>query len=242
MGRSLRTTVRWPVAHDGTVAPGRLPLLVFAPGFRSSGSTYAALLDELARSGIVVAAPEFPGESSALPGVAVESDLDNEPCDMEFVASSLEHDPPPPLRRALEGAPLIVGGHSDGAAAAAGAGYASTCSSIPIRAVVALSANDVPMTGASRFGTPPALLAMTGTADEVNPVAHTRALYQDAPTPAWLVTIDGGDHLGTFTTDPDLPRIAAMIADFASAVAGGDAAARGRFVHAAGGRIHLQSR
>jgi alpha-beta hydrolase superfamily lysophospholipase len=238
----MRTTVRWPVAHDGTVAPGRLPLLVFAHGFRASGSTYATLLDELTRSGIVVAAPEFPGESSALPGAAVESDLVNEPCDMEFVAASLENDPPPILRRALVDAALIVAGHSDGGTAAAGAGYSSTCSSVPIRAVVALSAGSVPMTGASRFGAPPALLAMTGTADEVNPIAHTRALYQDAPTPAWLVTIDGGDHLGTFTTDPDLPRIAAMIADFTFAVADGDTAARGRFVNAAGGRIHLQHR
>ncbi len=234
--------MRWPVGQDRTVAPGRLPLLVFVHGFRASGSTYAALLDELTRSGIVVAAPEFPGESSALPGSAVESDLVNEPCDMEFVASSLENTPPPALRRALEGAPLIVGGHSDGATAAAGAGYSSTCSSIPIRAVVALSANNVPMTGASRFGTPPALLAMTGTADEVNPIAHTQALYQGAPVPAWLVTIDGGDHLGTFTTDPDLPRIGAMIADFIFTVADGDTAARRRFTNAAGGRIHLQDR
>ena len=217
-------------------------MIVFAHGYRVSGSTYAALLDDLTRSGIVVAAPEFPGESSAFPGPAVESDLVNEPCDMEFVASSLESNPPPPLRRAMHNAPLIVAGHSDGATAAAGAGYASTCSSVPIRAVVALSAEDVPMTGASRFGTPPVLLAMTGSADEVNPVAHTQALYQHAPTPAWLVTIDGGSHLGTFTTDPDLARIAAVIDDFTLMVADGDTAARSRLVNAAGGRLHLQSR
>ncbi len=241
-GRSLRTTLRWPVAQDGQVAPGRLPLMVFAHGYRVSGSTYSALLDDITRAGIIVAAPEFPGESAALPGPAVESDLVNEPCDMEFVASSLESNPPPELRRALQGSSLIVAGHSDGATAAAAAGYTSACSSVPIRAVVALSANDVPMTGASRFGTPPALLAITGTADEVNPVAHTQALYQHAPSPAWLVTIDGGSHLGTFTTDPDLARIATTIADFAFAVADGDPAARARLGAAAGLRIHLQSR
>lgn len=241
-GRALHTTVRWPVSPSGQVAPGRLPLIVFAHGYNVSAATHSAMLDDLTRAGIVVAAPEFPGESSALPGPAVESDLVNEPCDMEFVAASLERDPPAALRRALQNAPLIVAGHSDGATAAAAAGYTSACSSVPIRAVVALSAEDVPMTGASRFGAPPVLLAMTGTADEINPVGHTLALYQHVPAPAWLVTIDGGSHLATFTTDPDLARIDAMIADFASLAATGDTTARARLAQAAGGRVHLQAR
>jgi pimeloyl-ACP methyl ester carboxylesterase len=234
--------VRWPVSQTGQVAPGALPLIVFAHGYNVSAATYSVMLDDLTRAGIVVAAPDFPGESTALPGPAVESDLVNEPCDMEFVAASLERDPPAPLRSALQNAPLIVAGHSDGATAAAGAGYASTCSSVPIRAVVALSAEDVPMTGAFRFGTPPALLAMTASDDEINPVANTLALYQHVPTPAWLVPIDSGRHLDTFTTDADLGRVGALIADFVFMMANGDTAARARFASSAGGRIHLQSR
>ena len=139
-------------------------------------------------------------------------------------------------------APLIIAGHSDGATAAAFAAYASTCSSVPIRAVVALSPDDVPMTGAFRFGRPPALLAVTGTADEVNPLAHTLGLYQHVPGQAWLVTIDGGSHLGTFTTDPDLARISATIADFVFMTSDGDASARTRLMHVADGRVHLQYR
>jgi pimeloyl-ACP methyl ester carboxylesterase len=241
-GRTLRTIVRWPVSQTGLVAPGHLPLLVFAHGFRQSSATYSAMLDELTRAGIVVAAPEFPGESAALPGPAVESDLVNEPCDFEFVAASLARNPPPDLRASLQNPLLIVAGHSDGATAAAGAAYASMCSSVPILGVVALSVNDVPMTGARRFGNPPALLAMTGTADEVNPTAHTFALYQHAPTPAWLATVNGGNHLATFTSDPDLARTDAIIADFALMVANGDTAARLRLQRAGGGRIQLQSR
>jgi hypothetical protein len=241
-GRSLHTTLRWPVSRTGVVAPGRLPLVVFGHGYRVSAATYFALLDGLARSGIVVAAPEFPGESSALPGSEVESDLVNEPCDMEFVAASLEGNPPAGLRVALHDAPLIVAGHSDGATAAASAAYSSSCSSIPIRGTVALSVNDVPMTGAYRFGTPPALLAITGSADEVNPVSHTVALYEHAPKPAWLVTIAGGSHLGTFTTDPDLARIEAIIADFVVLVSAKDPNASARLDAAAGGRIAIQSR
>jgi pimeloyl-ACP methyl ester carboxylesterase len=245
-GRALRTTLRWPVSRDGRVAAGQLPLVVFAHGYNVSAATYSVLLDNLARAGIIVAAPEFPGESTAYPGPAVESDLVNEPCDMEFVAASLEHNPPPQLssalQHALEHAPLIIAGHSDGATAAAFAAYASTCSSVPIRAVVALSPDDVPMTGAFRFGRPPALLAVTGTADEVNPLAHTLGLYQHVPGQAWLVTIDGGSHLGTFTTDPDLARISATIADFVFMTSDGDASARTRLMHVADGRVHLQYR
>jgi alpha-beta hydrolase superfamily lysophospholipase len=241
-GRDLHTTVRWPVSQSGQVAPGGLPLIVFAHGYNVSAATYSVMLDDLTRAGIVVAAPDFPGESTALPGPAVESDLVNEPCDMELVATSLERNPPVPLRGALQNAPLIVAGHSDGATAAAAAGYASTCSSVPIRAVVAMSADDVPMTGAFRFGRPPALLAMTGSDDEINPVANTLALYQHVPTPAWLVPIDGGRHLATFTTDADLGRIGALIADFVFMMANGDAAARARLANSAGGRLHLQSR
>ena len=188
-----------------------------------------------------MAAPEFPGESTAYPGPAVESDLVNEPCDMEFVAASLERNPPAALRAVLPQAPFIVAGHSDGATAAAWAAYASTCSAVRIQAVVALSPDDVPMTAAYRFGTPPPLLAMTGVADEVNPLPHTLALYQHTPSPAWLVTVDGGTHLGTFTTDPDLARIDGMIADFVFKVADHDATAAARFARDGGGRINVQS-
>ena len=241
-GRVLRTTVRWPVAQNGHVASRRLPLVVFAHGYDVSSGTYSLMLDDLTRAGLIVAAPEFPGESTAYPGPAVESDLVNEPCDMEFVAASLERHPPAALRRVLPHAPLIVAGHSDGATAAAWAGYASTCSTVPIRAVVALSPDDVPMTGAFRFGKPAPLLAMTGTADEINPLAHTLALYGHVLAPAWLVTVDGGSHLGTFTTDPDLARVDAMIADFVFMIADHDAGAGRRFEQTAGGRIQLQSR
>jgi pimeloyl-ACP methyl ester carboxylesterase len=217
-------------------------LIVFAHGYNLSAATYAVMLDDLTRAGIVVAAPEFPGESTWYSGPAVESDLVNEPCDMVYVAASLEREPPPALRTALRNAPLTVVGHSDGADAAASAGYASSCSSVPIHGVVALSADDVPVTDSFRFGNPPPLLAMSGNADEVTPTTRTLALYQQVPGPAWLVTIDGGSHLGTFTTDPDLPRISRMIADFVFMVSNRDNSARVRLTRSAGGRVHLQSR
>ena len=241
-GRQLRTTLRWPVSATGTVAPGVLPLMVFAHGYATTAATYSTLLDDLARSGVVVAAPELPGESTAYPGPPVESDLQNEPCDLGFVGDWLERHPPAGLAAALTSAPVIVAGHSDGATAAAWAAYVSSFSSAPIRAVVALSANDVPMTEAFRFGPAPALFAISGTADEVNPLAHTVALYRHVPGPAWLLTLAGGDHEGTFTTDPDLARTAGLVGDFVAVVARGDLAARTALGAGGGGRFVLQSR
>jgi predicted dienelactone hydrolase len=75
---------------------------------------------------VIVAAPELPGESAALVGSPSESDLANEPCDLEFVADSVEHEPPAGLAGAVARAPLVFAGHSDGATAAAAAGYSPT--------------------------------------------------------------------------------------------------------------------
>jgi len=241
-GRMLRTTVLWPTTRGGVVAPGPHPLVVFAHGYATSAATYTALLDDLVAAGFVVGAPELPGESSALPGPPVEADLVNEPCDLEFVASSIERSAPRAIAADVVGTPLVLAGHSDGATAAAAAAYTSHCPGPPPRAVVALSPDDVAMTGAYRFGAPPPLLAATGTADEINPVAHTLALWNHVPAPAWLLTVDGGSHLGTFTADPDRSRVDAIIVDFVLAVAEHDAAATARLASASTGRVHVRRR
>jgi len=241
-GRVLHTTVLWPVSANGVLAPGRHPLVVFAHGYATSVATYADLLTDLVAGGLVVAAPELPGESSALPGPPVESDLVNEPCDLEFVAASIERTPPRQIASAINGAPLVLAGHSDGATAAAAAAYASQCAGPAPSAVVALSPDDVPMSGAYRFGAPPPLLAATGTADQINPIAHTLALWQHVPTAAWLLTVDGGSHLGTFTTDPDRRLVDAVIVDFVLAEVEHDATATARLSADARGRLHLRRR
>ena len=212
--RILRTVIRWPVTRAGSLAPGRHPFVVFAHGYAVESSTYSRLLDDLAAAGIIVAAPEFPGESAALAGPPNESDLVNEPCDLEFVAASLEGEPPLALAGALAHAPLVFAGHSDGATAAAWAGYSTLeCTGPKPAAIVALSSDDIRSQDVLR-GSSPALLAATGTDDEINPVANTVSLWLHVPRPAWLLTVEGGTHLGTFTTDPDRTRVDALIAAF----------------------------
>ena len=85
--RNFETVIRWPVTPAGDLIPGRLPVVVFAHGYAVQTSTYAALLDDMAAAGMIVAAPELPGESAALLGSPNEADLVNEPCDFEFVAA-----------------------------------------------------------------------------------------------------------------------------------------------------------
>ncbi len=238
-GRVMRTIIRWPVTRRGVLAPGRHPLVVFAHGYAVETSTYSGLLDDLAAAGMIVAAPELPGESAALAGPPNETDLANEPCDLEFVADSVEHEPPAGLAGALARAPLVFAGHSDGATAAAAAGYSTNnCPGPKPVVVVALSSDDVVVKDAAR-GSLPTLLAATGTADEINPVSHTETLWLHVPRPAWLLTVQGGTHLGTFTTDPDRPQVDAVIITFVLAHTVDPLAAANTFVN---GRLHLYER
>lgn len=241
-GRTLTTEVRFPANADLTPVPGPHPLVVFAHGNASSASVFADLLDDIARAGFVVAAPEMPGESTALPGPPVESDLAEEPCDLIFIADAVRNGPPPVVQGFVSPGPVGLAGQSDGATAAAFAAYSPlSCGATDVGAVVALSANDVPL-AASRSAPSPTLLAVTGTADEVNPPSHTRALWSHVPAPAWLLTVDGGNHLSTFTTDTDRAGIDDVITEVLRLSLGADPDAGARLARLGGGRLHLQSR
>lgn len=234
-GRSFPTVVRWP-SVSGRLTSGDHPLVVFAHGYAVDAATYSPLLDLLARTGAIVAAPELPGESSALEGTPNESDLVSEPCDLAFVAQSILETPPDSLRGLMANTSVVYAGHSDGATAAAAAGYqALPCPGPRASAVVALSAQDIEITASPPL---PVLLAVTGTADEVNPEQNTRRLFAHVPSPAWLLTVDGGSHLATFTDDPDLSGIVEVIGRFVRDR--GIAATPATEVRS--GRLHVSSR
>jgi alpha-beta hydrolase superfamily lysophospholipase len=241
-GRVLRTTVLWPITPDGHLAPGPHPLMIFAHGYATSVSTYTVMLEDLAAAGIIIAAPELPGESSALPGTPLQADLINEPCDLEFIAASIKRAPPAALAHAITSAPLILAGHSDGATAAATAAYASPCPGVSIDAVVAIAPDDVPISTTGTLAAHVPLLAIAGTADSITPDSHTTALWAHVPAPAWLLTIDGSTHFETVTTDPERRRIAAVIADFVFAKTEHNSAAWLQFSADPGDHIQLRSR
>lgn len=238
-GRTLTTVVRSPVTAAGRPISGPQTLVVFAHGYAVETDTYHALLDELAAAGNVVAAPEFPGQSSALPGPPDEADIVNEPCDLEFVAHSIEASAPPGVPDAVAAGRVVFVGHSDGATVAAAAAYQNnSCPGPRPVAVVALSVRDIPIDLPAESPSP-LLLAITGTADETNPQRNTEQLWNHVRSPAWLLTVDGGTHLGTFTTDPDRERVSMVIAAF---IQRATVDPRIDIQRVAGGRLHLTIR
>jgi dienelactone hydrolase len=220
--RVIRTTVRRPATGSGP-----WPLVVFGHGFDISSDAYGALLDTIAAAGFVVAAPEFPGSSSALPGRPDEHDIQQEPCDLRFVADRVQATSAEPgdLSGLVRAGPVALAGQSDGASAAAFATLASAdCPSPQIAAVVAFSAKPVPdaaVTAAGRAAGA-ALLAITGSVDKVNVAANTAALYDSWPGSASMLTSAGDGHLAPSTDSPRHEAIASVVVDFLRGTVGSE--------------------
>jgi alpha-beta hydrolase superfamily lysophospholipase len=209
--RTLTVTITTPDVDDGA----RYPLVVFVHGYDADAATYAALESDLAARGFVVAAPDFPLSSSALDG-APERDVVDQATDVSFVISALLGDASPTVRSEIADTPVAVVGHSDGAVTTAGVAFNDDYADPRVGAAVVLSGAEAFFPG-PWFGNAgaPALLAIHGTDDEVNPFAASTTLYDDDPgSVKALVAVDGGSHLGPFTTDAVRPAIATLIADF----------------------------
>jgi len=222
--RAIATTIYYPTTiapseqnPEPRVATGPWPLIVFAHGYAIDAAAYAPLLEDLASGGYVVVAPDFPGNSTAYPGGAVRSDLLQQPGDMSFVITKLiEASQTPGL---LSGAidPNAVGssGHSDGGVAAAASAYNTCCIDPRIKASVILTGGSFGFDG-QWFppGTPPVMF-VHGTADEINPYSASTSMFARAQSPKYLLTVQGGSHLGVYVTPPWEPQVArAMVAFF----------------------------
>jgi hypothetical protein len=138
-GRTFSTTIWYPAAVAPTAAtptppaaPGRHPLVVFAHGYGIDAAAYASLLVDIAVGGFVVAAPDFPGTSTAYSNDPVREDALEQPADISFaITSLLELDHlPGPLHDAVDPQAIGVTGHSDGGVTATAAGW-NTCSIDP---------------------------------------------------------------------------------------------------------------
>ncbi len=191
-GRDLRTVVRWRTPIGDHPLRDVRPLVIFAPGFATSLASYATMLNDLAARDIIVAAPVFPGEGADIAGAPVQTDLNQEPCDIEFLARAMRSLPPSGLSRQTLSGPLFFAGHSDGATAALDATGNRPCNGPAAVAVIALSVRWVPW---RVLGNPPAsLFALTGDHDTVNPSERTTSAWRNAPGPAWLATVIGASH------------------------------------------------
>jgi dienelactone hydrolase len=232
---AVRTIVvsLYDVARDRTMtvtiyapdAAGAFPLVVMVHGYAASAADYATLDTELAAAGFVVAAPDFPRSSSAATS-SPSRDIVGQAADVSFVLDQLLdlETVPTALFGSISPGPVAVLGHSDGGVTAAGVAFNAAAADPRIGAAVVMSGGAFSFSG-SWFTTenPPALLAIHGTADEVNPFAASQDLYDEATGARWLVAVDGGSHSGPFTTDTTVSDVGALIAGFLHAYLEGDA-------------------
>lgn len=179
------TTVVW---YPGVA--GRWPLVVFAHGYEVGPEPYTGLLRAWADAGYVVAAPMFPLTDAAVAGDDLdESDLWNQPADVDFVFDALTA-PTSPVAAMIDPTRLAVAGHSDGGVTA----LAVAADPPPgLRAVLALSAAPV-----GRPGENPPLLVVHGDADEIDGWENGEEVYDEAAPPKFVAWLLGGGHLPPF--------------------------------------------
>jgi len=211
--RTLPTTIWYPADRTGPY-----PLVVFAHGFGVDPWFAGALLERIAASGYVVAAPTLPLLSGWPAGPTDSVDWEEKYTDLQFVTSSvldLSASGDPDLGGQVDGSRIAVMGHSDGALLAFGDGFEAGRTDDRVRAVVALAAG---LGGSGEYeSNGHALLHMVSEFDEYNDfgaaVAWDHAVLGD---PSWTVAVWGGRHAPPYT-DPDDPRfddVVATIVDF----------------------------
>lgn len=232
--RTLRTTVRYPSSApagtpDGALppAPGPFPLLVFAHGFNIDTAAYAEALRGWAAAGYVVAAPELPLTSTALPGPAVETDLPNQPADLGTVITNVlaASNGPGPFGGLVDPNRIAVLGHSDGGNTVAAMAANSCCRDPRVKAVVAYAPEQAFFPSTWFGGANPPLLVVHGTGDTITRYANGKAIYDGASAPKYLLTVQGGSHLGPLQ-DPSLrAEVDPVVLDFLRAELTGDAGA-----------------
>jgi predicted dienelactone hydrolase len=231
--RTIVTTIYYPVPAAVPNPPpvvGPFPLLVFAHGYEIDAAAYAPLLQDLAAGGYVVAAPDFPGTSTAYPGGAIRSDSLEEPADISFVITSMISlsGTPGPLAGMVD--PNAVGdaGQSDGGVAAAAAAYNTCCIDPRIKASSILTGGAFGFDG-QWFppGTPPVIF-VHATADEINPYGASTSMFAQAQSPKYLFTIEGGSHLEVYVDPPWEDHVARAMVAFFDLYLKGDASAADR--------------
>jgi dienelactone hydrolase len=211
--RPLITVIRYPAVGSASAkdlpgarparASGPFPLVVFGHGFAVTPATYSRLLRAWASAGYVVAAPIFPLENADAPGGPNEADLINQPRDMSVVITrmlALDEASGGRFAGLIDKRRIAVAGQSDGGETALAVAYDRQFLDRRVRAAVILSG--AKLAGASGFTFPPPsppLLAVQGTADTTNLPRYTRAFYDQAPRPKFLLQLLGASHLRPYT-------------------------------------------
>jgi dienelactone hydrolase len=195
--RTIRVRFYYPgtdAAADTGGAP--YPLVLFSHGHNGNPEYYHRLLESLAKSGFVVAAPAYPLSMRGAPGGPTVADLGNQAGDASFVidrvlaasaATGWLHSLVDPNR-------IAAAGHSLGAFTTSLLAFGDKADRRVKAAVV--------MSGSSGVtdGTP--LLQIHGSADGTVPYSIGSDSYKKAGTPKFFLTLLGGSHSGEETGGP----------------------------------------
>jgi predicted dienelactone hydrolase len=238
--RTIRTTIGYPALAAPTPEnptpsvspPGRFPLVVFAHGYEIDAASYSTLLHDTAMGGYVVAAPDFPGTSTAYPGGVVREDSLNEPADMSFVITSMLGlaQQAGPLHGGIDPNAVGVNGQSDGGVVATATGWNTCCQDPRIKAGAIYTGATFAFEGEWFPSGSPPIMFVHATADEINPYSASTSMFQRAQSPKYLLTIEGGSHLEPYVDPPWEPQVAAATVAFFDQHLKGDASAAGRLV------------
>ena len=200
--RELLTVIRYPLARPATAghpAPGRFPLLVFAPGFTQCDGPYARLLTAWASAGYVVAAVNFPRTDCRAGAAAYEPDLINQPADMSYVIGqllALSARPRGLFSGLLNARQVAAVGQSDGGDTVAALAANTCCADPRLAAAAVLSGAEwPPMPGRYFARQAPPMLFVQGSADTVNPPWTSRQLYRaHSPQGRYYLDLFGATH------------------------------------------------
>lgn len=223
--RRLPTTIYLP---DGE---GAGPLVVFSHGLGGSPQKFTRIHRVWAEAGYVVAAPRFPLTSDANPDHRTEvGDLLNQPGDVSFVIDEMlgaSAAATGPLAGRIDPDRVGAAGLSLGGATTYGLVMADCCVDPRVRAAVVMAGAVLITTAANDTDRSVPVLALHGDADLALPYALGRSAWESLGSPAWLLTLVGGDHAGPFEDFPTPwdAAVAASTTAFWDATLGGDVTA-----------------
>jgi dienelactone hydrolase len=209
--RTLTVEIWYParrVGRDVPPRPGRWPLVLIAHGICSNRTSYSYLAVELASKGFVVAAPDFPGFTTAVcdAGGPFADVLKDPPRDLSFLRRLL-HERGGPLAsvaRHVRGVATGLVGHSIGGLTVLNATVADGAFTTCVLLAPSVGSASAPLLAG--LDPAPAVLVMGATLDTLpNFDLLTRPFFEGLPPPAFLVRIVGGTHRGFTDDDPALP-------------------------------------
>jgi len=205
--RTLPTRVWYPADTTGNGAPpssdGPFPIIGWAHGYSSSNAEADMVGGHLASHGYVVVAPTFPLSNGDAPGGPTIADMTNQPGDLDFVMRQVAAGAAgAALAAAMDADKRGIAGLSLGGGTVLIAAYHPMWRIEDIKAAVALAPASC-FFGPDFYGRSLPIVILSGDADMlVRTNGGPLQAFENAPPPATLVTLHGGNHVGFIGIGP----------------------------------------